>query len=176
MIHHNRTDSLSGDPIALCCWMIPCYVCMRLCLPLVLHSPLLPNTLLHSARPLQGLMTTCFWSAIGWNGYPSQHLPITLPWRRVGSTVVLAGVRHSNARRKLRVNMGVERCQRWERRGVRNCVGKSPRKRFATWMKESLTVAAEDTWGLLTSTVSMHRKIDTPLHVYMHYYAFRMRC
>lgn len=130
-----------GTPYALCCWMIPCYVCVRLCAPVVLHSPLLPNTILSwSAGPLQGRrMTARLWSAIGWDGHPSQHLPITLPWRRVGSVWVMAGVWRSVARRKLCVNMGGERCQWPGGKGARDSVGKCEGETFATWMKESLT-------------------------------------
>lgn len=92
-------------PHTLCAaeWSIAMCVGVCLCAPVASHSPVIPNTILSwSAGPLQGRrMTTRLSSAIGWSGHPSQHLPITLPWRRVGSAEVMAGVRHSLARRKL---------------------------------------------------------------------------
>ena len=39
-------------------------------------------------------MTTRLWLAIGREGDPAQHLPIILPWRRVGNVEVMAGVWH----------------------------------------------------------------------------------
>lgn len=117
----------AGTPYALCCWMIPCYVSVRLCaLVCCIHGLFSTFILSWSAGPLQGLTAhdnltmICYWLK---RASIYKHLPITLPWRQVGSVVVMAGVRHSDARRKLCVNTGAERCQWPGGNGVRDCVG-----------------------------------------------------
>lgn len=148
MIHHNSTDRLSWDPIRFVLLNNPMLcVCVCFCAPVALLSPLLPNTILSwSAGPLQGrCMTTRLWSAIGWNGHPSQHLPITLPWRRVGSVVVMAGVWHSIARRKLCVNMGGERCQ-WPGGRGKETLWENVSGRCLPHEWRSVSLAVKDTW------------------------------
>lgn len=139
MIHHNSSDSLSGDPIRFVllndpmgCVFFP--VCLMWCIHPFFHSAILS----WSVGPLQGLVVhdNPLCSAIGRKWHPSLPLPIMLPWRQVGNFEVVAGVRHSVARRKLCVNMGGERCQRPGGKRVRNSVGKCEGKRLATSMKD----------------------------------------
>lgn len=122
----------AGTPYALCCWMIPRDVCFCVCLMWRIHPffPVPSSAGQSDHCRVSWYMTTQLCSAIGWEWHPSLHLPIMLPWRQVGNFEVVAGVRHSVARRKLCVNMGGERCQRPGGKRVRNSVGKCEGKRL----------------------------------------------
>lgn len=116
-----------GPPYALCLLNVPMQRVLLRASHCVAFTPSFQRRLQLVSRTTAGARRA--WQPrseppLAKKGDPSQELPITLPWRRVGNFALMAGVWQRAARRKLCVNMGGKRCQWSERSGVRNYVGK----------------------------------------------------
>lgn len=143
MIHHSNTDSLRREPVRFVLLNDP-MPCVLLCASVVLHSPLRSCNILSwpswtTAGPLNSTLIH-YWPRRA----PSQNLPITLPWRWFGQVVVIAGVWHSVARRKLRVNVGGKTRQQSDAKRSKELCGKMCVGLHLKW--KVIWVVLRDAW------------------------------